>query len=86
MHIVAFANTVTMCLVLTEPRASTPEILETQMTPVMCQSPIPKAFRLLRPICTKALAEVHSSLEIAGPGSCSGQAISANNTENSRIN
>ena len=31
-------------------------------------------------------AEVHSSLEIAGPGSCSGQAISANNTENSRIN
>ena len=75
-----------MChLVLTRPRASTPEIMETPDDDV--QEPVPKAHqRRLIDVHEARNAEVHSSLEIAGPVSCSGQAVSGNNTDNSRNN
>ena len=98
LHIIAYCC---VChLVLTGPRAeastvSTPEIMETpdddvpEHDPKTWSPPLAGSETTLSHsswCARKPEAEVHSSLEIAGPGSCSGQAISANNTDNSRKN
>ena len=85
LHNAAFANT--MCeLVLTGPRASTPDILDTPNDDVLepyPQSP-PETDVHKRQKSQAAVTSLHPGLPRAG--SCFGQAISANNTDDSKNN